>query len=440
MERLYIEGGIPLKGRVRVSGAKNAVLPMIAACLLADSPSTLEEVPDLADVRTICTVIENLGARVIRNNGSITVQPPDQLTTEAPYELVRKMRASFLVMGPMLARSGRATVSMPGGCNIGSRPIDLHLKGFHLMGSTIRHGYGCITAVAKQLVGNRVYLDFPSVGATENIMMAATLAEGTTVIENAAEEPEVVDLANFLSAMGAKIKGAGTKVIRIQGVKRLAGTTYTIIPDRIEAGTFLAAAAITGGDVLVENVICDHVKSVVAKLKEAGAIIQPTQEGLRVKGSVEMMPLDIKTMPYPGFPTDMQPQMMAVVTLAQGTSIITETVFENRYLHINELKRMGAKIKVAGRSVIVQGVPELYGAPVKATDLRAGAALVLAGLAAGGETRVGCLEHIDRGYDRLEEKLRGLGARIRRVKSEQSDEVEFREEAGISMPGADATL
>lgn len=422
MERLCIEGGTPLKGRVRVSGAKNAVLPMIAACLLADSPCRLEEVPDLADVRTICTVIESLGARVSWENDTLIVTPPETLTTEAPYEFVRRMRASFLVMGPMLARSGKATVSVPGGCNIGSRPVDLHLKGFHLMGSSIRHGYGCITAVTKQLVGTRIYLDFPSVGATENIMMAATLAKGTTVIENAAEEPEIVDLANFLNAMGAKVKGAGTKVIRIQGVSRLEGTTYAIIPDRIEAGTYLTATAITGGDVLVENVICDHIKSVVAKLKEAGAIIQSEADGLRITCPRELKHIDIKTMPYPGFPTDMQPQLMAAVTLARGTSIITETVFENRYMHINELKRMGAKIKVVGRSAIVQGVAELYGAPVKATDLRAGAALVLAGLAAQGQTEVGHLEHIDRGYHRLEEKLRALGAKIRRVKTGETDE------------------
>jgi UDP-N-acetylglucosamine 1-carboxyvinyltransferase len=389
---------------------------MIAACLLADSPCRLEEAPDLADVRTICTVIESLGARVERDKDALIVTPPETLATEAPYEFVRRMRASFLVMGPMLARRGRATVSVPGGCNIGARPVDLHLKGFQLMGSAIRHGYGCITAVTEQLVGARIYLDFPSVGATENIMMAATLAKGITVIENAAEEPEVVDLANFLNAMGAKVKGAGTKVIRIQGVDRLEGTTYAIIPDRIEAGTYLTAAAITGGDVLVENVICDHVKSVVAKLKEAGAKIHSEGDGLRISCVNGIKPVDLKTMPYPGFPTDMQPQQMALLTLAGGASMITETVFENRYLHINELKRMGAKIKVVGRSAIVQGVPELYGTPVKATDLRAGAALVLAGLAARGETEVGQLEHIDRGYYRLEEKLQALGAKITRVK------------------------
>lgn len=417
MERLVIRGGRPLHGTVRVSGSKNAVLPIIAACLLPTSPCTLEDIPDLADVHTICTVLRHLGAVVERRDGTLVIEPPEKPATEAPYDFVRQMRASFLVMGPLLARTGRATVSLPGGCAIGTRPIDLHLKGMHMLGAKIEYGYGCVRTVAgaQGLQGERIYLDFPSVGATENIMMAAVLARGKTVIENAAEEPEVVDLANFLSAMGARIKGAGTKVIKIQGVDELQGVTYSVIPDRIEAGTFMVAAAITGGEIVLENVIADHVQPVIAKLREMGAAVQEENGSLRVLGREEYRAVDVKTMPYPGFPTDMQPQLMALLAVSRGTGIVTETVFENRFMHVSELKRMGARIKIVGRNAIVQGPAELNGAFVKASDLRAGAALVLAGLRAGGETTVGNVHHIQRGYERLVEKLRSLGADITEV-------------------------
>ncbi|WP_347491669.1 UDP-N-acetylglucosamine 1-carboxyvinyltransferase [Desulfoscipio sp. XC116] len=414
MEKLFIRGGKPLSGTVRVSGSKNAVLPIIAACLLSTSPCILEDIPDLADVHTICLVLRHLGARIERSGAALTIYPPEKPNTEAPYEFVRQMRASFLVMGPLLARAGLAAISLPGGCAIGSRPVDLHLKGLQMLGARIEHGYGSIRAEAARggLRGNRVYLDFPSVGATENIIMGAVLAEGQTIIENAAEEPEVVDLANFLCAMGAKIKGAGTKIIKITGVRDLQGATHTVIPDRIEAGTYLVAAAITGGNVLVENVIADHVKPVLAKLMEMGIAVYEERDGLRVIGRKEYCATDVKTMPYPGFPTDMQPQIMALMTCAKGTGIITETVFENRFMHVSELKRMGARIKTAGRNAVIQGPAALSGAPVKATDLRAGAALVLAGLCAQGITEISNVHHIERGYENLLEKLQSLGAEI----------------------------
>jgi len=414
VEKLILRGGKSLKGSVRVSGAKNAVLPIIAASLLSDGACNLLDIPDLADVTTICSVIERLGAKVSRGDRAITVSVPDVKEYEAPYEFVRLMRASFLVMGPLLARTGRAVMPLPGGCAIGTRPIDLHLKGFKALGAKVIYGHGCIEAEANGLTGNRIYLDFPSVGATENLMMATSLARGSSIIENAAEEPEIVDLANFLNAMGARVKGAGTKVIRVEGVPRLSGAEHTVIPDRIEAGTFLTAAAITGGDVMVNNVICDHLKPVTAKLQEAGVRVEEHEESIRVCGGGELRAVDIKTMPYPGFPTDMQAQLMAVLTIAKGTSVVTETVFENRFMHANELKRLGSKIKIEGRTAVVQGVRRLAGAPVKATDLRAGAALILAGLAAEGDTEIGNVHHIDRGYDRIVEKLRGLGADIRK--------------------------
>jgi len=405
-----------LTGSVKISGAKNAVLPVIAGSLLATTPCKIEEIPNLEDVRTFAEVLEYLGAKV-------SYRPPEALVIdcgelsgyEAPYELVRKMRASFLVMGPLLARWGRAKISLPGGCAIGTRPIDLHLKGFEALGAEIILGHGYVEARAPQgLKGARIYLDFPSVGATENIIMAASLAQGQTVLENPAEEPEVVDLANFLNAMGARIRGAGTNMIRIDGVKELRGCVHSVIPDRIEAGTFMVAAAITGGDVWLDNVLTEHLKPVMAKLQEAGVHLEYDVNGVRVRGG-PIKAVDIKTLPYPGFPTDMQAQMMALMTVAHGTSIITETVFENRFMHVDELKRMGACIKIEGRSAVVEGVPCLTGCPVKATDLRAGAALIIAGLAADGETEVGCIHHIYRGYENIEEKLRGLGADIWRV-------------------------
>lgn len=417
MDKLIISGGKRLCGTVKVSGAKNAVLPIIAAALLGTSPSRLMETPRLDDVRTISEVIECLGAKVRwEDTDTLVVDSTDITSCEAPYELVRKMRASFLVMGPLLARTGCAKISLPGGCAIGTRPIDLHLKGFEALGAEIVLGHGYVEAKAPRgLHGARIYLDFPSVGATENILMAAALAKGTTVLENPAEEPEVVDLANFLNAMGAKIRGAGTNVIKVEGVNELRGATHTVIPDRIEAGTYMVGAAITNGDVYIENALTDHLKPVVAKLKEAGVRIEEDINGVRVQGTGFLRTVDIKTLPYPGFPTDMQAQFMALMTVAHGTSIITETVFENRFMHVDELKRMGANIKIEGRSAVVEGVPRLQGCPVKATDLRAGAALVLAGLAAEGRTEISCVHHIDRGYDNLVGKLKSLGADIERV-------------------------
>ena len=392
MEKLVIHGGRRLEGRVKISGAKNAVLPIIAATLLGqDSPSILDEVPALEDVHTITEVLQELGvkAEFRKETHQLFVDSTVIGSCEAPYDLVRKMRASFLIMGPLLARCGQAKISLPGGCAIGTRPIDLHLKGFEALGAEIRVGHGFIEAAAPEgLKGAKIYLDFPSVGATENIIMAASMAEGQTVLENPAQEPEIVDLANYLNVMG---------------------------PDQIEAGTYMVAAAMTRGDVYIENAISEHLKPVIAKLKEAGVTIEEDVNGIRVTCDRRTKSVDIKTMPYPGFPTDMQAQFMAMMTISEGTGVVTETVFENRFMHVDELKRMGAKIKIDGRTSIVEGVEKLYGCQVKATDLRAGAAMVLAGLVAEGETQVGYIHHIDRGYDNLVEKLVGLGADICRV-------------------------
>lgn len=419
MEKLIIHGGHELHGRVKISGAKNAVLPIIAATLLAqDKPCVLDEVPYLNDVCTIAEVLRQLGAKVDfnRQQHTLFVDSTVLKTVDAPYDLVRKMRASFVIMGPLLARYGKAKISMPGGCAIGTRPIDLHLKGFEALGAEIEIGHGFISATAPNgLKGTSIYLDFPSVGATENIIMAACMAEGQTILENAAQEPEIIDLANFLNIMGAKIRGAGTNAIKITGVPKLIGHNYTIIPDRIEAGTYMVAVAMTGGDIYIENAISEHLKPVIAKLNEAGVKIEEDIDGIRVSCNKRPKAIDIKTLPYPGFPTDMQAQFMAMLTIADGTGLVTETVFENRFMHVDELKRMGACIKVDGRTSIVEGVPSLNGCQVKATDLRAGAAMVLAGLVANGETEVSYIHHIDRGYDNLVEKLCGLGADICRV-------------------------
>ena len=423
MEKLVIHGGKPLEGTVRVSGAKNAVLPIIVASMLGTTQSTLTEIPKLADVHTVCDVIASLGVHIEHPERDTLVIDAHELTsTTAPYDLVRRMRASFLFMGPLLARKGRAQISLPGGCSIGARPIDLHLKAFEAMGAVINLENGDIEATAPNgLKGAQIYLDFPSVGATENILMAASMAEGKTVLENAAEEPEIVDLATYLNSMGANIRGAGTNVIRIEGVKELHGANHAVIPDRIEAGTFMVGAAMTQGNVFVENAISEHLKPLISKLKEVGAEVQEEIDGIRVIGHAPLRPADIKTLPYPGFPTDMQAQFMALTTICQGTSVVTETVFENRFMHVDEFKRMGAKIRIEGRSAIVEGVPRLKGASVNATDLRAGAALVLAGLVADGETEVGYLYHIDRGYDNLVLKLQRLGADIVRVNIEEEE-------------------
>ena len=418
MEKIIVRGGNRLSGTVKVEGAKNAVLPVIAASLLAsDGKSVIRDVPTLSDVYTINEVLRYLNAEVEFENNQVIVNASRELSEEAPFEYVRKMRASVLVMGSLLARNGRARVALPGGCAIGSRPIDQHLKGFEAMGALVKVGNGFIEAEAEngRLHGAKIYLDFPSVGATENIMMAATLAKGTTILENVAKEPEIVDLANFLNKMGAKVRGAGTGTIRIEGVDKLYGTDHNIIPDRIEAGTFMVAAAITGGNVLVQGAVPEHSTSLIAKMEEMGVLFIEESEGIRVIGPEKLRAVDIKTMPHPGFPTDMQSQMMALLLHANGTSVITETVFENRFMHVEEFRRMNADIKIEGRSVVINGPSNLQGAEVAATDLRAAAALILSGLVADGVTRVTELKHLDRGYVNFHEKLASLGADIERI-------------------------
>ena len=417
LEKLIVKGGNRLVGTVKTSGAKNAVLPIIAASILGTTPSHLDEVPMLEDVHTISEVLKCLGLKVTSpENNVLDIDSCEITSYEAPYELVRTMRASFLVMGPLLARLGKARISMPGGCAIGARPIDIHLKSFEALGVKFEQGHGYIEASAPNgLKGTSIYFDFPSVGATENVMMAAALAEGTTILENAAEEPEIVDLANYLNKMGAKIRGAGTDTIRIEGVQRLHGADYTIIPDRIEAGTYMIAAAMTGGDLVIENVLTEHQKPLIAKLREAGAIVEEDIDKVRVIGPKTLKAVDIKTLPYPGFPTDMQAQMMAMMVVSEGCSKVTETVFENRFMHVVELNRMGAHITTEGRSAVIDGPCQLTGCDVRATDLRAGAAMILAGLVAEGTTYIGDLHHIDRGYENIVAKLTNLGANIERV-------------------------
>ncbi|MCF7757073.1 UDP-N-acetylglucosamine 1-carboxyvinyltransferase [Paenibacillus xylanexedens] len=417
MSKFIVRGGKRLTGSVKVSGAKNSVLPIIAASLLGEEgQSVIIDAPPLDDVMTINKVLESLGAGVTYRDEVITVNAEKLTSCEAPYEWVSKMRASFLVMGPLLTRMGHTRISLPGGCAIGTRPIDQHLKGFEAMGAEISLGQGYIEARTQgRLRGAKIYLDVASVGATQNIMMAATLAEGVTVLENAAKEPEIVDLANFLNGMGAIVRGAGTGVIRIEGVEKLKGVTHTVIPDRVEAGTYMAAAAISGGDVYIEGAISDHLGSVIAKLEEMGVTIQPDENGVRVIADRPLKAVDVKTLPYPGFPTDMQSQMMALLLASEGTSVVTETVFENRFMHVDEFQLMNAEIKVEGRSSIITGNAKLKGAKVTATDLRAGAALIIAGLVAEGTTEVGGVHHIDRGYVHLAEKLNGLGADIYRI-------------------------
>jgi len=417
MSVFIIDGGVPLKGTVRISGAKNAILPSLAACLLTEEKTILKDVPDLEDVHKMCNLLNSLGAGTTFNkkDKEIIVDASSVNKYTAPYELVNQMRASFLVMGPLLARKGRAKVSLPGGCAIGSRPVDLHLKGLSALGANINTGHGYVEASVKgRLTGARIYLDFPSVGATENILMASVLAKGRTIIENAATEPEVVNLATLLVSMGANITGAGTDTIRVIGTDRLHGTEHAVIPDRIEACTFMLAAAITGGSITVEIVMTEHIKPISAKLREAGVEISEELGVVHVRSTSNPKAVDIKTHPYPGFPTDMQAQMTSFLSRAEGTSMIVETIFENRFMHISELKRMGARIKIDGRTAIIEGRVPLMGAQVKATDLRAGAALILAGLCAEGRTEISDIRHIDRGYERMEEKLRALGARIRR--------------------------
>ncbi|WP_339205393.1 UDP-N-acetylglucosamine 1-carboxyvinyltransferase [Paenibacillus sp. FSL K6-3182] len=417
MTKIIVRGGQRLKGTVRVSGAKNAVLPILAASLLAtEGDSVIYDVPLLDDVMTIQKVLASLGAQLSYNNETMRITAQTITTYEAPYELIRKMRASFLVMGPLLGRIGKVRISLPGGCAIGTRPIDQHLKGFEAMGAEITLGQGFIEASTKtRLKGAKIYLDVASVGATENIMMAAALADGITILENAAKEPEIVDLANYINAMGGKVRGAGTGVIRIEGVDRMYGAAHNVIPDRVEAGTYMIAAAITGGDVFVEGAISDHLTPVISKLQEMGVEITESDNGIRVQSSKQLKSVDVKTLPHPGFPTDMQSQMMALLLVSEGTSVVTETVFENRFMHVEEFQKMNAQIKVDGRTAIVNGGMPLTGAKVCATDLRAGAALICAALRAEGETEVTGLHHVDRGYVNITGKLAALGADIHRI-------------------------
>ena len=417
MDKIIVTGGNTIRGEVTISGAINAVLPIIAGALLTKDITILHDVPNLSDVWIMKEILEVLGASVTFNDHTMTIDCHNVSSVTAPYHYIQKMRASVQIMGPLLARFGKSKISMPGGCAIGTRPIDLHLKGLEALGAKIQINHGDMDAEVLQnrLQGNRVYLDFPSVGATEHIMMAAATAEGTTIIENAAEEPEIVDLANFLNSMGACVRGAGTNIIKIDGVEKLHGTTYTIIPDRIEAGSYMIAAAITGGELLVKNVITDHLKPLTAKLEECGVEIIEENGGVRVKGHLPVKATDVKTMPHPGFPTDMQAQFMALMTVADGTSVVTETVFENRFMHADELRRMGANIKTDGRSAVVEGVSQLAGCKVKATDLRAGAALIIAALVAEGQTEITGLNYIDRGYEDLIEKFQTIGANIVRI-------------------------
>ncbi|MEY9977787.1 UDP-N-acetylglucosamine 1-carboxyvinyltransferase [Lysinibacillus sp. RC79] len=435
MEKIIVTGGQKLQGKVRVEGAKNAVLPILAAALLASKgENVIKEVPNLADVFTINEVLKSLNAAVtyIPEDNTVYIDTTKELSSEAQFEFVSKMRASILVMGSLLARNGYARVALPGGCAIGSRPIELHLKGFEAMGAKISFGHGYVEAKAEgRLKGANVYLDFPSVGATENIMTAAALAQGTTVIENAAKEPEIVDLANFINSMGGRVIGAGTNTIRIEGVDTLYGTEHHIIPDRIEAGTFMVAAAITKGDVTIENAVPEHMTALIAKMREMGVEITELDEGIRVRAPKTLKAVDIKTMPHPGFPTDMQSQMMALMLTAEGTSIITETVFENRFMHVEEFRRMNAGAKIEGRSVFIEGPVNLQGAEVMATDLRAAAALILAGLVSEGVTRVTKLHHLDRGYVDFHGKLAALGAHIERVPLE---EVIIKEKTTVELP------
>ncbi len=415
MDKIVINGGKKLEGKVRISGAKNSALPLMAVSLLAPGEYRLREVPLLKDIDTAATLLSQLGVRLERKNHDIIMDSDGLNCFEAPYNLVKTMRASVLVLGPLLARLGKVKVSLPGGCAIGVRPINLHLQGLEALGAkiTLQHGY--IEAEAKKLKGAKINFDISTVTGTENLLMAASLAEGITILKNAAKEPEVVELANVLNKMGARIRGAGTNTVKIEGVKELKPTDHTIMPDRIEAGTFMIAAAITHGDIMITNCRPVHLDSLITTLKKTGVDIIPENTGIRVKGSKKIKSVNIKTSPYPGFPTDMQAQIMTLMTVADKESLITETVFENRFMHISELRRMGANIRVNGHKALVTGVPWLEGAPLMATDLRASASLILAGLKAEGSTEVSRVYHLDRGYENIENKLSNLGAEIKRI-------------------------
>ncbi len=416
MDKLVIQGGARLKGEVTISGSKNAALPIMVASLLAPGRSIIRRVPELVDVMTMGRLLLNLGADFHYEPGQAVIDAERVDTHVAPYDLVKTMRASVLVLGPLLARTGNARVSLPGGCAIGARPIDLHLMGLEKMGAVIELDKGYVIARAKELRGAVINLDMPTVTGTENLLMAASLARGTTLIENAAKEPEVVDLAHALISMGARVHGAGESTIEVEGVQELRPMDYAIIPDRVETGTFLTIAGITGGDIMIRECRPDHVEALITKLEEAGLVIRREETGLRVTASGRPVSRDIKTMPYPGFPTDMQAQFMALMSVAEGTSVIRETIFENRFMHVAELKRMGGDIEIEGGVATVRGVPKLKGTDVMATDLRASASLIVAGLAAEGKTTIHRLYHLDRGYERIEEKLKGLGAMVERAK------------------------
>jgi UDP-N-acetylglucosamine 1-carboxyvinyltransferase len=417
LEKIVIEGGVPLRGSVTVGGSKNAALPILIASIMASGRFEFHDVPDLMDIRTTGRLLEELGAGVSPKT-SFVVDSTTITDYEAPWDLVRKMRASFLIMGALIARFRKARVSLPGGCELGIRPVDQHLKGFQSLGVDITEEHGLVIADAQHLRGGRVVFDFPTVGATENLLMAAATAPGETVIQNAAKEPEVVDLARALVAMGAKIEGIGEETIHVQGVQALSPITYRIIPDRIEAGTFMIAAAITGGDIVMHNAPVDMLAAVMEKLKESGVRFEQGDVGLRVTGPTRVSAVDVKTLPYPGFPTDLQAPITSLLTVAKGTSIITETIFEKRFAHVPELIRLGADIAIDGRSAVIKGTEGLLGAPVMSSDLRNSAALILAGLAAAGTTEVYRIYHLDRGYERIEQKLAGLGARIRRARQD----------------------
>jgi UDP-N-acetylglucosamine 1-carboxyvinyltransferase len=422
MDKIVVHGGKRLTGEVTVSGSKNAALPVLISSLLTAEPCSYRRVPNLADIHTTLKLLGALGVKIDkdawdRGKGDLRLHAETVTKLEASYDLVKTMRASFLVLGPLTARFGQARVSTPGGCAIGARPINLHLKGLEAMGATIEHSHGYVEATASRLRGAKIYLDLPSVGATENLMMAATLADGTTYIENAAKEPEIEDLADALNQMGGRVRGAGTDIVQIDGVDSLHGLSHEIIPDRIEAGSFVIASAITGGDVWIRGARAEHLDAFLIKLAEAGVVLTSDDDGIRVQRNGTIKSVDVTTLPYPGFPTDLQAQMMVLMSVADGVSVITETIFENRFMHAQELDRMGAQIQLEGNRAVVRGARELSGAPVMATDLRASVSLILAGLVASGSTEVSRVYHLDRGYDHIEEKLSNLGAQVERVKA-----------------------
>ncbi|UTR12229.1 UDP-N-acetylglucosamine 1-carboxyvinyltransferase [Evansella sp. LMS18] len=426
MEKLLIEGGHPLEGTVQISGAKNSAVALIPAAILADSPVTIDNLPDISDVATLAELLEEIGGRTELDNDTLVIHPEEMFAMPLPNGRVKKLRASYYMMGAMLGKFKKAVIGLPGGCNLGPRPIDQHIKGFEALGAKVTNEQGAIYLQADELIGARIYLDVVSVGATINIMLAAVRAKGRTIIENAAKEPEIIDVATLLSSMGAKIKGAGTNVIRIEGTEHLHGCRHSIIPDRIEAGTFMILGAAMGQSVLIDNVIPDHLESLTAKLREMGIMVEEADDQIFLRTSENLRPVDVKTLVYPGFPTDLQQPFTSLLTQAHGSSMVTDTIYNARFKHIDELRRMGANIKVEGRSALINGGEKLQGAKVRASDLRAGASLVVAGLMAKGVTEITGVEHIDRGYSSLESKLKGLGAKIWREKLDEKELAELK--------------